>query len=121
MSARNSTRTRRKCFEFWRSSDNKMICQNPACCVVIDPVQDRWEADHEVVREHGGSDDPPNVRPLCLHCHKEKTAKDAGRIAKARRQRDQNFGIKRSSRPMPFGRGSALKKKLNGQIVPRHS
>ena len=56
-------------------------------------------------------------------CHRApggKTAKDVADIAKAKRREAAHGGFKtKSVRPMPFGRKSALKRKMNGEIVPR--
>lgn len=115
------TKLRRKCFDYWKQRFDdrmKLVCQGCQC--ILDPVRDQWEADHEIVKAHGGSDDPPNVRPLCVACHKEKTGKrDLPAIAKGKRGRDQHYGIKRSAKPMPHGRNSPTKRKLSGEVVPR--
>jgi 5-methylcytosine-specific restriction endonuclease McrA len=84
------------------------------CGNVIHPATGTWEADHEVVREHGGSDEPPNVRPLCYQCHRTKSGKDKSRIAKGQRQSDSVYGVKRSSKPMAGSRASGWKHKMNG-------
>lgn len=38
-----------------------------------------WEADHILPVDEGGTDDLGNFQTLCLHCHKEKTARQAKR------------------------------------------
>ena len=96
----NSTAMRRRVFEYWRYETPhgfRMDCQGEACGAVIHPARDRWEADHDVVRAHGGSDHPPNVRPLCYPCHRAKSGKDKSRIAKGQRQSDSIYGVKRPS------------------------
>ena len=112
-----TTRIRRNCFDYWKTKDLKLVCYR--CSSIMDPARQQWEAEHELVRAHGGSDDPPNVKPVCIPCHKEKTKKDVKAISKGKRQRDRHFNIRRSPTPMPFGRNSRFKKKINGQIVER--
>jgi len=94
----SSTRTRRQCFEHWRHETPhgwRMTCQC-GCGQEFNPATQKWDADHLIVREHGGSDDPPNVRPLLYDCHKVKTGKDKGDIAKGVRQSDSIYGVRQS-------------------------
>jgi len=92
---------RRKCLAYWGLSNPfgrlVMICQGKACGIFIDPVKDRhWEADHRITLAEGGKDEPPNIRPLCVACHKIKTnQEDKPRIAKGKSMRDKHFGIRR--------------------------
>lgn len=45
-----------------------------------------WDADHMVSRELGGSDDIENLAPAHRDpCHREKTKRDVGMIAKSNR------------------------------------
>jgi len=78
------------------------------------------EYDHELPDALGGEPTAENCRLLCRVCHKEKTASDVRRIRKADRQRDRHVGaMKDSSRPLPCGRKSPFKKKMNGEVVAR--
>jgi hypothetical protein len=52
-------------------------------------------------------------------CHKVKTASDVSEIAKGKRMRERNLGIKRSARPMPGSRASGLKRKMDGSVERR--
>lgn len=94
----NSTTIRRACFAYWRYQDEHgrwvMDCQE--CGSQIVPARDKWDADHDIVRAEDGSDEPPNVRPLCKHCHNNKTKKDVRSIAKGKRQSDSVYGVRRS-------------------------
>lgn len=45
---------------------------------------DRWDADHTIALENGGTNDLTNFRVLCEWCHKPKTADDHGTAAHAR-------------------------------------
>jgi len=94
----SSTKVRRAVFLYWRFDTAhgwRMTCQ--ICGIEIHPVRDVWHADHEIVRAHDGSDDPPNVRPLCKVCHATKTyTKDLPEIAKGVRQSDSIYGVRQS-------------------------
>ena len=79
----------------------------------------RFEYDHEIPDWMGGDNSLSNCVLLCLPCHQEKTARDQGNIAKSKRIRDKIIKAKTSKRPMPFGRGSKLKRKIGGEVVPR--
>jgi hypothetical protein len=95
-----SAKVRKACFEYWKVSVDgyyMLPCKCPDCKgALFNPANTRWDAEHRIVREHGGSDDPPNVRPLKYACHKIKTADDLGRLAKSRRQGEKTFGVRRS-------------------------
>lgn len=56
-------------------------------------------------------------------CHRSpggKTAQDVANIARAKRREAAHGGFKtKSSRPMPFGRKSAFKRKIDGTVVKR--
>lgn len=117
----NSTKIRRKVFLYFRYMTPhgwRMRCQC-GCETEFNPAADRWEADHDHLHTYDGSDDPPNTRPYLYRCHRAKSGEDKAFIAKGQRQSDRIYGVKRSSRPMPFGRNSPLKRKVNGQIVQR--
>ncbi len=80
-----------------------------------------WEAEHPIARELGGTDDPTELMPCCIPCHKVKTAKDKGTIAKAKRVRDKAIGALKSKSPMPCGRTSPRKRRMDGTVVWRDS
>lgn len=78
------------------------------------------EYDHEIADRIGGENSLENCRVLCRTCHATKTKKDRKVIAKTERNRRKNAGIKKLSR-FACGRNSRFKKKLNGEVVLRHS
>lgn len=79
-----------------------------------------WDVDHILPLALGGEDGGDNLAPAHAKCHRAKTVSDVSRIRKADRQRAAHIGAKPPSRtPMPFGKGSRLKRKLNGEIVER--
>lgn len=105
---RNSVKIRRACFDAHSWADplsgrimlTCWICQGP-----IDPVRQKWEAEHSVRRSVGGSDDPSNVLPAHTECHAPKTRLDNITTAKGKRIRDKHFGIvrKQGFRKVPPG------------------
>lgn len=103
--ARNSTKARRLCFEAHKVvyASGKVRLECHICKVYMDPVRDKWEADHIRRYAEGGEDHPANLWPVCVHCHKRKSAKDTSDIAKGKRVRDKHFGIKQRGWHRPDG------------------
>jgi 5-methylcytosine-specific restriction protein A len=79
----------------------------------------RFEYDHAKRCELGGDNSFDNCRVLCDLCHNAKTARDLAEIAKSRRIRDRRIGALTSRTPLPCGRNSRWKKKVNGEVVER--
>jgi 5-methylcytosine-specific restriction protein A len=76
--------------------------------------------DHIIPDAIGGEPTLENCQVVCSTCDKPKTAQDAGNLARALRREAAFIGAKAPSRnPLPGGRRSALKRKMNGQVVPR--
>lgn len=66
------------------------------------------------------NDDDTNAQVLCVACHSTITHKEqAPRRAKMKRQRDFHIGAKTTRRPLPCGRRSKWKKKLDGTVIRR--
>lgn len=125
MTARNSVRARRICFDTHRKWDEEgrpyMVC-SCGCDQRFHPAMTRWRADHGARWAENGKDTPENLWPI-IEAHDagkgQKAAKDNKEIAHGKRVAAKHYGVQRSARPMPFGRHSRLKKKMNGQIVER--
>lgn len=66
-----------------------------------------------------GSNDIANCAVLCTPCHREKTRGDVGTIAKAKRRYARDIGARTSRQPLPGGKRSKWKKKLDGTVVLR--
>lgn len=78
--------------------------------------------DHAVAHALGGASDLANCQVLCRTCHRLKTAsRDIPAIAKLVRIADKAAGMRASSRPLPAGRSSTIRKTLSGTVVPRVS
>lgn len=113
---RNSTRDRRECVErhgYERGGKTFMKCH--ICQGEIDLVLSSWEAEHPTMYTLGGRD----VWPAHWRCHKVKTADDLSKLAKGKRARERNLGIKRSDRPMMGSRASGFKRKMDGSVERR--
>lgn len=97
-----------------------------------------WQADHELARELGGSDEEANLRPAHVDCHRLKSKADVKLIAKGNRIIRERGPIeqrrKRTSIPQhkakaftamkpktgfQTNRNGAWKKKMSGEIVRR--
>ena|SRR6187399_1085226 len=67
--------------------------------------------DHDIADDLGGEPTLANAKVLCVPCHKEKTRKDdVPRIAKGRRIRERNMGIRKK-------RSITQWRKMDGTIV----
>ena len=76
--------------------------------------------DHEIAADLGGPATLENCRLTCVPCHRDKTREhDMPLIAKGRRIRERNMGIKRTSHPMPGTKASGWKHKMSGEWVRR--
>jgi hypothetical protein len=89
------------------------------CHLQIDGIRDGWIAEHVRALELGGVDDLCNMGPAHASCAGVKTQRDHASAAKAKRQKVKHLGAGFSYRPLPFGRKSPFKRKLNGEIVRR--
>jgi 5-methylcytosine-specific restriction endonuclease McrA len=81
------------------------------------------EWDHAIPLALGGADALDNLEPLCIRCHRLKTKGDVTRIAKSVRSRQGNLGIKSPRHPMPHGRNSPTRQKMdrNRTVVDRRT
>lgn len=81
---------------------------------------DKVEFDHAIALVLGGENRESNLVPALSEEHKVKTRKDVIERVKRAKSLKKRYGLaKKTSRPMPFGRNSNLKKKINGEIVER--
>lgn len=92
------------------------------CGCRIDP-SDAWDLDHIIPLEISGDDSDRNLQPIHrFPCHREKTSRDRRDIAKCQRvakKHSEPLGQKKTRSPLPFGRNSPQKKKVDGTIVWR--
>ena len=96
---------------------HKGICH--ICNLLVYAGQD-WDVSHLIPLEIGGDDKETNWYVAHRKCHREHTAKvDIPVIAKTKRVRAFHMGAKRSKSPMPLGRNSPFKRKMDGTVVRR--
>ena len=117
---RDSTATRRKCFDFHKwihPVTGRTVLTCHICEGLIQPsLGEDWEAEHVIRRVLKKSDAPVDVWPAHPDCHKPKTARDISEHRKGERTSDKHFGIRRPKRSM---RNSKYKKKISGEVVER--
>lgn len=92
------------------------------CSGKIDGVRERWIVEHITPLALGGEDTEANMGPAHEACAIAKTigkTGDLAKAAKAKRVKTKHLGIKKSKNPLPGGKGSKWKKKINGGVVAR--
>ena len=109
---RGNLSTRRKLAIWEREHGKCMICS-------IKLTTGQFIFEHVRPLELGGSDTDDNIRLTCKPCAMEKTKVDHSTAAKAKRKKSASLGLKESKSPLPFGKGSPWKRKLDGTIVKR--
>jgi len=82
-------------------------------------VGEAWELEHRIPLAMGGEDAEANWELAHIKCHRTKTSDDVGQIAKAKRREARHLGGHVSRTPLPFGKKSAFKRKLDGTVVRR--
>jgi len=87
------------------------------CHLPIKPGQEDY--DHVIPDAIGGKPRASNCALVHRDCHREKTVKeDIPRIAKSRRIRNREAGIRKKSK-FATSRDGPFKKKINGEVVRR--
>jgi 5-methylcytosine-specific restriction endonuclease McrA len=83
-------------------------------------IGESWELEHIIPFAMGGEDNESNWAPAHIKCHRDKTTIDVGQIAKAKRREARHLGGHTSRSPLPFGKKSPLKRKMDGTVVRRY-
>lgn len=80
-----------------------------------------WDVSHDIPLAMGGDDDGDNLMVAHRKCHRSHTsATDIPQIAKAKRRHARHIGAKAPSRnPLPGGKNSRWKIKMDGSVVER--
>jgi 5-methylcytosine-specific restriction protein A len=115
---RISDRARKRLFEL-----HKGLCH--LCMTPINPLIESWQIEHIIprwtFRNPSEADTDENMQPAHSRCHKLKTIEEAGHRAKAVRREARAMGAHRSKSPLPAGRDSRLKRKMDGTVVDRYT
>ncbi|CAB4122649.1 HNHc domain containing protein [uncultured Caudovirales phage] len=97
--------------------------KHKGACVIckgrIDGVREPWIIEHIIALENGGDNADANLGPAHQTCAIEKTKVDHSIGAKLKRVRQRHLGIKTTRSPLPGGRGSKWKKRMDGSVVRR--
>lgn len=89
------------------------------CNMKVIPGEE-WDVSHDIPLEAGGRDDDSNWLVAHRRCHRKHTATvDAPLIAKVKRIHQRHIGAKQTRSPLPGGRNSKWKKKMDGTVVRR--
>ncbi len=78
-----------------------------------------WEVEHRKPLALGGTNDPENLFPAHVDCHAGKSRGEIKIIRKADRQMKKAIGVKASRNPLPGGKRSKWKKRMDGTVVER--
>ena len=111
---RGNLSARRKLAIWEREKGKCMVCG-------VKLVTGKFIFEHVRALELGGTDTDDNIRLTCKGCATEKTKQDHSNAAKAKRKKSATLGLKQSKTPLPFGKGSKFKKKMDGTVVRRDS
>ena len=109
---RGNLSARRKLAIWEREKGKCMLCG-------VKLVTGKFIFEHVRALELGGTDTDDNIRLTCKGCATEKTKQDHSTAARAKRKKTSVLGLKQSKTPMPFGKGSKFKKKMDGTVVRR--
>jgi len=62
----------------WQRRRKRILDREPLCrqCTTEGRTSAASHVDHILAKAHGGSDDDANLQPLCVDCHKAKTARE---------------------------------------------
>ena len=109
---RGNLSARRKLAIWEREKGKCMVCS-------VKLATGKFIFEHVRALELGGNDTDDNIRLTCKGCATEKTKQDHSNAARAKRKKTSVLGLKQSKTPMPFGKGSKFKKKMDGTVVRR--
>ena len=85
------------------------------CGDKIDGGKERWDVEHVIPLQMGGDDEGDNLQSAHTSCHKAKTAKDMGQIAKAKRMQQRSAGVRRQAkRKLPGSKDGPWRRKIDG-------
>lgn len=59
---------------YWHTRELRRAANDGSVWGPFNVIEARWEVDHILAVADGGTDDPSNLRLLCVPCHHERTA-----------------------------------------------
>jgi 5-methylcytosine-specific restriction protein A len=90
------------------------------------PVCDRplrpgaWDLDHKRALINGGAHAESNLQAVCrVPCHSDKSKTDVAEKSRVYERQLSHAGIKRSKRPIPGGKNTPWRRRMNGRVVRR--
>ena len=89
MSKRKPRNAKERARLFKLFSGKCYLCQGS-----IDGTREAWEIEHVIPLELGGADEDSNLQLAHAKCHKAKTSKDVGDIARAKRREARHTGAR---------------------------
>lgn len=90
-----------------------------ACVRKLGMSGEAIEFDHVLALVLGGAHREANLQALCMFCHREKTTQDVAQKAKNTSVRAKHLGVRETKQPLPGGRRTPWKRKINGAVVRR--
>jgi len=89
------------------------------CKIMVVPGQE-WDVSHDIPLGAGGKDDASNWLVAHRKCHRIHTAKvDIPMVSRVKRIHQRHIGAYKSKNPIPGGRNSKFKRKMDGTVVLR--
>lgn len=73
------------------------------------------EYDHKIEVALGGDNSLENCVVMRTKCHSRKSRERAGPLAKVRRIKERNMGLRKTARPLPGSKSSGWKHKMSGE------
>lgn len=88
------------------------------CGLPIIGHKEKWTVEHVIPLGLAGDDSIENMWPSHEHCRREKDKEDISKIAKTKRVKMNNLGIKKKSK-WRYGKDSEFKRTVDGRVVKR--
>lgn len=76
----------------------------------------KWELHHIIALINGGQHRESNLAPVTVDAHKVQTKLDKAFKKVVYRKRSKHLGVKKASRPIPGGKASGIRKRMNGNV-----
>jgi hypothetical protein len=88
------------------------------CCLFAPPSEQKgFHWDHHLAKVDGGPDTVENIRPVCVYCHRKKSAVEHKNNAKAKRIARKATEPKAPSLLKSRGFDTKYSKRMDGRVV----